>query len=135
MTMTARLSYLNVIARDIDALAEFYSSLLGFPEVEALRSPIFRCLDAGGVLLGFNAPAAYELLELNDRIPDRPVTSAYATFEVDSVAALDEGVVRARALGAILVKKPYETYYHAYQAVLADPEGNIFRLNHDLPRP
>jgi len=133
--MTARLSYLNLIARDIDALANFYARLLGFAEVAALRSPIFRCLDAGGVLLGFNAGAAYELLGLNDRVPDRPVTSAYATFELESVAALDAGVVRARELGATLVKVPYQTYYHAYQAVLADPEDNIFRLNHDLPKP
>lgn len=133
--MTARLSYVNLFARDIDALANFYAQLLGFTEVEALRSPIYRCLDAGGVLLGFHAPAAYELLELQSRIPDRPATSVYATFEVESVAAVDAGVGRAVELGAAQVKAPYRTYYHAWQAVLTDPEGNVFRLNHNLSRP
>ncbi|MBL8382165.1 MAG: glyoxalase [Burkholderiales bacterium] len=130
--MAARFSYFNLLARDIDALAGFYAGLLGYPEVAALRSPIFRCLDAGGVLLGFNAWAAYDLLGMSDRVPDRPATAAYATFELDSAAAVDACVERARQLGATLVKAQYRTYYHAYQAVLADPEGNVFRLNHDL---
>ncbi|MBL8379376.1 MAG: VOC family protein [Burkholderiales bacterium] len=130
--MTARLSYLNLFARDMEAQARFYAAALGFPEVEALRSPIFRCLDAGGVLLGFNAHAAYELLNLADRVPQRPVTSAYATFELASTTAVDAGVKRILDLGGTLIKAPYRTYYNAYQAVLADPEGNVFRLNHDL---
>jgi hypothetical protein len=28
-----------------------------------------------------------------------------------------------------LVKAPYQTYYHWYQAVLLDPEQNVFRIN------
>jgi hypothetical protein len=35
--------------------------------------------------------------------------------------------------GAIIRKAPYLTYYKAYQVVLLDPEGNLFRLNHYLP--
>jgi hypothetical protein len=27
------------------------------------------------------------------------------------------------------VKPPYTTYYNWYQAVLLDPEGNVFRIN------
>ena len=130
--MAARLSYLNLFARDIEALAGFYARLLGFAEVEALRSPIYRCLDAGGTLLGFNAEAAYDLLDLADRKPRTPAVTAYATFELDSVAAVDAGVDLARQLGSSLIKPPYRTYYNAYQAVLADPENNVFRLNHDL---
>lgn len=130
--MAARFSYFNLLARDIDALAAFYAALFGYPEVTALRSPIFRCLDAGGVLLGFNAWEAYELLGMSDRVPDRPATAGYATFELDGVAAVDAHVERAARLGATVVKAQYRTYYHAYQAVLADPGGNVFRLNHDL---
>ncbi|WP_365983831.1 hypothetical protein [Marinobacter sp.] len=29
-----------------------------------------------------------------------------------------------------IVKEPYTTYYNWYQAVLLDPEGNVFRINH-----
>ncbi len=32
--------------------------------------------------------------------------------------------------GATLIKPPYTTYYNWYQAVLMDPEGNVFRINH-----
>jgi len=38
----------------------------------------------------------------------------------------------AVAMGARLIKAPYETYYHWYQAVLLDPEDNVFRINHML---
>ncbi|NAT60930.1 glyoxalase, partial [Pseudomonas syringae pv. actinidifoliorum] len=31
--------------------------------------------------------------------------------------------------GADTIKEPYLTYYNWYQAVLLDPEGNIFRIN------
>ena len=29
-----------------------------------------------------------------------------------------------------LVRKPFETHYGSHQAVLADPDGNVFRINH-----
>ena len=62
----AHLSYVNVFARDVVALSGFYSEVFGFPEIEAIRSPIFRGIDAGGTAIGFNALDAYELLKLQD---------------------------------------------------------------------
>ena len=132
--MTARLSYVNLFARDIDALAGFYSGLLGFAEIVAHRSPIYRCLDAGGGMeLGFNAVDAYALLNLQDRQPVEaaPVT-VYFTVELDSAAAVDALAADCVAGGGHVVKAPYLTYYNARQAVLADPEGNVFRLNHRI---
>jgi predicted lactoylglutathione lyase len=43
---------------------------------------------------------------------------------------VDELTPKAVSLGAKLVKPPYKTYYNWYQAVLLDPEGNVFRINH-----
>lgn len=130
-----RLAYVNLFARDIEALSGFYVALFGFSEIIGHRSPIYRCLDAGGIELGFNAGKAYELLELTRRRPsgegEAPVT-AYFTYEAPSAAAVDALVARARELGAALVKAPYTTYYNAHQAVLADPEGNVFRINHRM---
>ncbi|CJL68841.1 Glyoxalase-like domain [Streptococcus pneumoniae] len=99
------LSYVNVFARDIEALSGFYRELFGFRNIPEIASPIFRGLDTGKSCIGFNAPEAYELLQLD----------AFAD-----------------ALGARLIKAPYETYYHWYQAVLLDPEDNVFRINHML---
>lgn len=129
-----RLAYVNLFARDIEALSGFYVALFGFAEIVGHRSPIYRCIDAGGIELGFNAGKAYELLELTRRKPGAspaPVT-AYFTFEVASVAAVDQLAERAVALGGAVVKPAYTTYYNAHQAVLTDPEHNVFRINHRM---
>lgn len=129
-----RLAYVNLFARDIERLSLFYIALFGFEEIVAHRSPIYRCIDAGGIELGFNAGKAYELLELSRRRPredEAPVT-AYFTFEAGSVADVDALVARAVELGGSVVKAPYTTYYNAHQAVLADPECNVFRINHRM---
>lgn len=126
-----RLAYANIFARDIDALSQFYSKLLGFPLIPEHASPIYRCLNAGaGFEFGFNADQAYDLLGLGDR---RPVNvgsvSVYFTFEVASASSVDGIAEQAIALGGRIVKAPYDTYYNARQTVLEDPEGNIFRIN------
>ena len=129
-----RLAYVNLFARDIERVSAFYKTLFGFAEIVGHRSPIYRCLDAGGIELGFNAGKAYELLELSRRQPvaaESPVT-AYFTFEASSVAQVDELVLRAIELGGSVIKAAYKTYYNAHQAVLADPEANVFRINHRI---
>jgi uncharacterized glyoxalase superfamily protein PhnB len=127
----ATLSYVNVFARDIVALSGFYQDVFGFAEIEAIRSPIFRGLDTGQSSLGFNALDAYELLGLADRADARGV-KFLLNFDVESAEAVDRLVPVARAKGATLVKPPYKTYYNWYQAVLLDPEDNVFRINHRL---
>jgi len=128
--MRARLAYVNILARDIEALSQFYMDVFGFREIVGHRSPIYRCLDAGGVELGFNAPLASELLNIPARRPERgDGLATYITFEMESEAALEAGLRTSQALGARLLKAPYDTYYNARQCVLADPEGNAFRLN------
>ena len=124
----ARLSYTNVFTRDLDALPDFYKGVFGFAEVEAIRSPIFRGLDAGGCCVGFNAQAAYDLLGLGAHADTRGV-GFLLNFDVDTRDEVDALVPKAVAAGATLVKPPYKTYYDWYQAVLMDPEGNVFRIN------
>ena len=132
--MNARLAYANILARDIDALCDFYASVLGFAEIEGHRSPIYRCLDAGGIELGFNAALAYELLNLAGHAPGpgeaRGPLATYLTFELDSPGAIDATMRKAVERGARVLKEPYDTYYNARQCVLEDPEGNVFRLNY-----
>lgn len=125
----AHLSYVNVFARDVVALSGFYQRVFGFPEIESIRSPIFRGLDTGKSSLGFNAPEAYELLHLAEHADTRGV-KFLLNIDVDSQAEVDAAVPVAVAEGATLVKAPYVTYYNWYQAVLLDPEGNVFRINH-----
>ncbi|MEJ8573796.1 VOC family protein [Microbaculum marinum] len=120
----------NLFAADPQRLAAFYSALFGFAEIEAVRSPVFRCLDAGGVRLGFNGPEAYALLDLSDRQAPKGTVGCYVTVELADDAAVDDAATRAVGLGATLIKPPCETYYNAWQCVLADPEDNVFRIQH-----
>ncbi|HEV2573500.1 VOC family protein [Methylocella sp. CPCC 101449] len=131
MSGAPRIAYVNILARDPDRLAAFYADLFGFPEIEAHRSPIYRCLDAHGVELGFNAPQAYDLLGIADRAGEgRAPVRAYFTIEVGDAAVVDATAAQVTESGGRIVKPPYDTYYNARQAVLEDPEGNIFRVNH-----
>jgi len=125
----AHLSYVNVFARDVVALSGFYMKVFGFTEIEAIRSPIFRGLDTGKSSLGFNALDAYELLHLSEYSDTRGV-KFLLNIDVDSKDDVDRMVPVAVASGATLIKPPYETYYHWYQAVLLDPEQNVFRINY-----
>jgi predicted enzyme related to lactoylglutathione lyase len=127
----AKLSYTNIFARDIEALSGFYRTVFGFQEIPAIRSPIFVGLDAGGTCIGFNAQDAYGLLNLGDQANPTGV-KFLLNIDVDSVADVDRMVPVAVSAGAVLIKPPYKTYYNWYQAVLFDPEQNVFRINHML---
>lgn len=124
--------YHNLFCTDIDAQLRFYCALLGVEEAAHLRSPIYRGVELPGLQFGFHAPAAYGLLRLDDRAPPTPVgapVTGYATFMLDTPAAVDAACARADALGGRVRKPPYATYYGQWQAVLADPEDHVFRLS------
>ena len=125
------LSYVNVFAHDIEALSGFYAALFGFEEIDAIRSPIFRGLDTGKSCIGFNALQAYELLGL-EAFSGSEGCRFLLNIDVASSAEVDRLVPVAVQAGATLVKAPYQTYYGWYQAVLLDPERNVFRINHML---
>jgi hypothetical protein len=125
----AELSYVNVFARDIVALSDFYRDVFGFAEIEAIRSPIFRGLYTGRSALGFNALDAYELLKL-DAYANPTGVKFLLNIDVESVAEVDRLTPVAVDKGAVLVKPPYQTYYNWYQSVLLDPEKNVFRINY-----
>ena len=122
------LSYVNIFAKDVVALSGFYQRVFGFAEIEAIRSPIFRGLDTGKSSLGFNALDAYDLLQLSE-FSDTHGIKFLLNIDVDSQAEVDRMVPVAVDAGATLIKAPYVTYYHWYQSVLLDPEGNVFRIN------
>jgi predicted lactoylglutathione lyase len=125
----ATLSYVNIFAKDIVALSQFYIDVFGFTEIEKIRSPIFRGLDTGQSSIGFNAQDAYGLLKL-DAFSEVSGIKFLLNIDVASMAEVDRMVPKAVSLGAQLIKAPYTTYYNWYQAVLLDPEQNVFRINH-----
>ena len=68
-------------------------------------------------------------MELGEGADDVRGDSFLLNIDVLSKQEVDATVPIAIAAGATLIKAPYETYYHWYQAVLRDPEGNVFRIN------
>lgn len=130
--------WFNVLSRDIEAQMAFYRDLLGLPEIVGGRSAIHRAVEGPSFRLDFNAPAAYELLALQDRRPPEtgivPVT-CFATFMLASAADVDLAGERAVALGGSVVKAPFVSHYGQRQIVIADPEHNIVRLAAYLQAP
>ncbi len=117
----------NSLSTDVDAQLAFYQALFGFAEIETSRTPIYRALDTGDSELGFNAPAARELLALPPA-PAAPATTVFATFVCAEPGEVDRAAARPPALGGRIVKAPFRTYYDQWRAVLADPEGHVFRV-------
>ena len=130
--------WFNLLCQDIEAQLQFYQGLLQLPEAPGTRSAIYRALETEHFQLGFNAPEAYALLGLADRQPGATLPSprsvtGYATFMLGTPAAVETAAQAAAALGGRVVKPPYATYYRERQAVLQDPEGNVFRVSCELP--
>lgn len=126
--------WFNLLCRDIEAQFGFYRNLLDLPEAGQARSPIYRALENADFQFGFNAWPAYELLGIADRTPlgSRPApTIAYATLMVAGPAAVDKAARQAPLLGGRVIKAPFATYYGQWQTVLADLEGNVFRVATD----
>ena len=129
--MSVTLSFSSVFADDYEGLADYYQGVFGLPEVESLHSEHFRGLQIGPTVLGFSrADTAYDLLELPRPAADAHGVRTFVTFEVpteDDVASMLAAAVGA---GGTQVQAPHRTYYGAWQAVVLDPEGNAFRINH-----
>ncbi|MEX1104991.1 MAG: VOC family protein [Ilumatobacteraceae bacterium] len=127
--MAVSISLASFISADFVGLFQFYSTTFDLPEVEALRSDIFRGADVGGLTLGFSAPVVYQMLHI-DEWANATGTTQYLTFELPSDEEVTAATDRAISNGARLLHEPYETYYNAWQSVLADPDDNVFRINH-----
>jgi predicted enzyme related to lactoylglutathione lyase len=124
------LSFVNLMARDFERLADFYRDLFGFKEMEAARSAIFRGLLTGASALGFHAAEVRGALGLPGLSPAAAESvRILLTFDVGGSAAVEAATARALTMDAVLLKAPYLTAYGHYQSVLLDPEGNAFRIN------
>lgn len=121
------LMQVSLFSEDFISLSEFYRDLFDLPEVEDLRSDVFRGYMSGDVMVGFSALAAYEMLGLEQRKAGENDQTAF-TFKCDSKEALDTCLEKAMSKGGSMVKEPFMTYYHWYMAVIRDPDGNAIRL-------
>jgi len=124
------LSFASLLVRDIELVAAYYREVFGLTEVEELASPHFRGLRLGDTILGFSGPHAYDLLRIERPSADQVSVHSFLTFETGDTDEVDRLTERAVRFGGVLLKEPGDTYYGAWQSVLADPEGNVFRINY-----
>jgi predicted enzyme related to lactoylglutathione lyase len=122
------LTWVNVFVSDLETLPDFYMSIFGFTEIDAMRNPVFRGVATGRTNLGFMAPAVYGVLNLNDYVESEGVRFLL-NIDVDDVAEVNRLTDVAIKQGATLAKAPGLTTYGWYQSALVDPEGNVFRIN------
>ena len=122
------LSWVNVFVSNLDSLPEFYMSIFGFTEIDAMRNPVFRGVATGRTNIGFMAPAVYGVLNLGGYAESEGVRFLL-NIDVDNIAEVDRLTDVAIKHGATLAKAPGLTTYGWYQSALLDPEGNVFRIN------
>lgn len=121
----------SLICNDHLALAGFYADVCGYREIEAVRSHIFTALQTPTVAIGFHHRQAFELLGIDDT--SSPSGQMHLNLDVggpDEVLLMGDAFV---AHGGSLIKEPFETYYGAFQTVVADPEGNVVRITTNQP--
>ena len=124
------LSYVNLLVDDLDLSAAFWGpDGLGLAEKKTWASATFRAFDAGEpITLGLSSSCVRQALNLPK--PQGPGVYTFLTFDPGSVNQVDVETTRLEALGAVVLKAPAETDYGAWQSVLADPAGHVFRLSH-----
>ncbi|WP_255025042.1 VOC family protein [Rhodococcus sp. GA1] len=127
-TPKVRLSFVTQVCKDMERLSTFYANLFGLEHITELEGEYFRALRLGDTILGFNTTVAYDLLNLpSSDLDASPAT--FWTFETETEEEVDQLAAEAVDAGATYLKEPFRTYYGAWQAVLLDPEANVFRIN------
>ncbi len=123
-----RLRLVSYFSQDLDRIARFYIEVMGFSEVEELRSMLYCGLQTpAGDNIGFHAMDVLNILNVSDRSLG---LGGMATYEVDTAEAVDRLADRVAPSGGALLKPAAMTFYGVYQVVLADPDANVFRVNH-----
>lgn len=121
------LVYVTYLAHDVAALADFYVAALGLEEVLASRDARYREVRGGGCMIGFATETVRPIIGLPEDAPTG--TRSVLTFDVGAADAVAGAVEHAVACGATLLRDPFDTHFGQHQAVLRDPEGNVFRLS------
>lgn len=126
LTPTPTLAYVTFLARDVAVLAQFYVDALGLEEVLESRDHRYREVRGGGCMIGFATEGVRAFVNLPEIEPVG--TRSILTFDVGTVPRVAAMAERAIAHGAALVREGQDTFFGQHQAVLSDPEGNVFRL-------
>ena len=126
--LALRLRLVSYFSQDLDRIAGFYTGVMGFSEIMELRSTLYRGLQTPvGDVIGFHGMEVLNILNISDRTLG---LGGMVTYEVDTAEEVDRMAGQVSASGGALIKQAAMTFYGVYQAVLADPDANVLRINH-----
>lgn len=125
--MDQHLSLVTLGVGDLDVSRTFYSDGLGWTPVLDLDEIVFYQV-GHGLLLGL-----FPLSELgaDAGAPATQGTPFSLASNMDSEAAVDAAVHRARAAGATVLKEPQHASFGGYHAYLSDPDGHRWEIAHN----
>ena len=120
------LDQLNLVARDFDATVAFYRALGvdvpdGFASADGVRHAEVKL--ANGFTLEFDSVTLARMYNAAWRRP-KGSSRALLGFSVPSRQAVDERYAALLAAGYEGRQAPYDTFWGARYAVVADPDGN-----------
>jgi uncharacterized glyoxalase superfamily protein PhnB len=118
------LKQLNLIARDFDATLEFYRLLgIDVPVTEATEMGHAEAAQDNGFTLEVDDLRSAGLWSAAWRQPQGS-SRALIGFEVPTRESVDERYQELTAAGYEGRQRPYDTFWGARYAIVADPDGN-----------
>lgn len=124
-----RVSVITVGVRNLAAMIDFYTDVLGFEDRGVKGEVAF--FNAGGLVIGL-----WDESKLADDAglkADREGTfKGFAlAFNTRSESEVDEIFSRLGHAGARISKPPHKTYWGGYSGYFTDPEGNTWEVAHN----
>jgi uncharacterized glyoxalase superfamily protein PhnB len=123
------LNLLDLVVRDMDASLAFYRLLgLDIPETVIWRTKTgAHHVDLNlpnGFGLHLDSPALAKVYNSGWREPTGTGSRVVIGFSLDTREAVDQTYSKVTAAGHAGVQPPYDTFWGARYAVVADPDGN-----------
>ena len=125
----AKLDQINIVVRDMDAMSEFYGRLglqIEAPSPEWAAHHRSDDADDGGGPVDFDLDSQEFAQVWNEGWPGGP--GVVLTFRVDSRDDVDRLYRELASAGYRTQQAPYDTFWGARFAIVADPDGNSVGL-------
>jgi catechol 2,3-dioxygenase-like lactoylglutathione lyase family enzyme len=115
---------LNVVVRDMDVTVEFYRRLGVVPgDAEEMSGPHVQLRMPGGFSLELDSAESARLWHAGWRA-DPSSVGVVIGFALPSREAVDERYVELTSAGYLGRQPPFDAFWGARYAIVADPDGN-----------
>ncbi|TFF68222.1 glyoxalase [Candidatus Thorarchaeota archaeon] len=125
--MKTRIGLVTVLADDVQELADFYSSVLGFEKNYVTDDYVeFESEDVRFAICARST--MHRLSDHESYTMHRSGQSFELAFPLPSSEAVNDAYWEIVQAGATPIREPHETPWKRRTAMFADPEGNIHEL-------